>query len=185
MTGEEPVYVLPLAPLRLTGHGVQLREWTAADRAAMVALFDDPEIARWTPLRSPFDEAAADDYLAKARDSRPAGRRVQLAITLDGAVPLGEAVLFPNADAEREAELGYTVGPVHRGRGLAARAVRLLAEYALTELPVPRVILRIEPENAASNAVARAAGFALAPDEPLHREIRGRAVTLLTWARHP
>ncbi|MCK1813769.1 GNAT family N-acetyltransferase [Streptomyces carpaticus] len=185
MTGDESVYELPPAPLRPAGHGVRLREWTVQDSAAMVALFDDPDIARFTPLRSPFDLEAAHDYLAKAFDHRAEGRRVQLAITVDGRTPLGEVVLFPNPDAPREAELGYTVGPAHRGRGLAARAVRVLAEYALRELAVRRVILRIEPENAPSNAVARAAGFVVAPDPPLHREIRGRPVTLLTWERYP
>ncbi|MGR6919510.1 hypothetical protein ACU635_35200 [[Actinomadura] parvosata] len=41
-----------------------MREWTADDLPVMVELFGDPQVDRWTPLRSPFDLAAAHSYLA-------------------------------------------------------------------------------------------------------------------------
>ncbi len=44
-------------------------------------------------------------------------------------------------------------------------------------------MLRIEAGNAASEAVARSTGFALADDEPVVRTSKGRELVLRTW-RH-
>lgn len=52
--------------VRLRGHGVVLREWKDGDLGAMVKLFDDPEVAYWTPLVSPFGPQAARAYLERA-----------------------------------------------------------------------------------------------------------------------
>lgn len=57
-------------------------------------------------------------------------------------------------------ELGYVLGPAHRGQGLAARAVRVMAAYAFEELGVDRVILELEAENASSVGVATRAASA-------------------------
>lgn len=39
--------------IELTGEGLVLRDWTAADLASMPGLFDHPDIAYWTPIVSP------------------------------------------------------------------------------------------------------------------------------------
>jgi len=62
----------------------------------------------------------------------------------------------------KDAEIGepsYVVFPPYRGRGFASRAVRLVCAYAFAELGVGRMELYIEPDNLASRAVARNAGF--------------------------
>ena len=46
-----------------------------------------------------------------------------------------------------------------RGRGVATRAVRLVCEWAARELGLTTLELVIHADNAASHAVARAAGF--------------------------
>lgn len=179
-----PTLILPDA-LRLDGFGIQLREWSDDDVADLIALYDDPEIDRWTPVTSPFDVEAARAYLAAAHAKRAEGQAVQLAITTDGDRPLGEVLLFPSASDVRDVELAYGVGAAHRGRGLASNAVRLLAAYAERTTGARRIVLRIEAGNAASEAVARATGFALTDDEPVIRASKGREVVLLTWRRVP
>jgi RimJ/RimL family protein N-acetyltransferase len=164
--------------IELAGEGLVLRDWTEADLAAMPDLFDHPDIAYWTPIVSPFDQAAARARLARDRQLRASGTAVLLAITVDGGAPLGEVML---RRAPEGAELGYAVGPAHRGRGLAVRAVRVMAAYAFDHLGVDRVILKLEAENAASVAVATKAGFTLL-DVPLIRgEEKGRPYALQTW----
>ncbi|MFJ6015274.1 GNAT family N-acetyltransferase [Streptomyces sp. NPDC092952] len=168
--------------LRLSGDGIQLREWTESDLSALVELYDDPEMDRWTPVPSPFTSEAARAYLAKARRGPGEGRRnVQLAITTDGGQPCGEILLFRCELDARDVELAYGVGSRHRRQGLASRAVGLMASHASRELGARRVLLRIEPANLPSEAVARATGFRLTDDEPLTREAKGRRVELLTW----
>ncbi|MFE2427498.1 GNAT family N-acetyltransferase [Streptomyces sp. NPDC059373] len=170
------------AALRLTGEGLVLREWTDDDPPAMAVLFDDPAIAYWTPLASPFDEAAARAYLATARQARADGLRVQLAITTDGGPPLGEILLIRKAADDPAASLGYSVGAAHRGRRLAARALIVMTHYAHHTAGLPRVTLSIEGGNAASVAVAVAGGYHLT-DEPLLDVVnKGRSLALQTWA---
>jgi len=169
-------------PVRLEGYGVRLRAWADDDLADLVALYDDPEIARWTPVASPFDLDAARAYLAGAREGQAEGRKVQLAITTDGDFPRGEVLLFRSGADERDLELAYGVGPSHRGQGLARRAVRLAAEYAVREIRPRRVVLCIDAANAASEAVARSCAFELADEPPVRRVSRGREVALRTWA---
>ncbi|TCO30240.1 RimJ/RimL family protein N-acetyltransferase [Kribbella steppae] len=159
--------------VEVVGDGLVLREWEQADAPAMVELFDDPEVAYWTPLKSPFDLAVAQEYVENAI---AADGRIQLAITTDGTTPLGEVLLNL-----KNGTLGYAIGPAHRGQRLGARALTLLTAYAHETAGLARVILEIEPDNAASSAVARAAGYRLTDLPPTPVVDKGRELTLLTW----
>ncbi|KJY26486.1 GNAT family N-acetyltransferase [Streptomyces sp. A1547] len=165
--------------MELAGEGLVLRDWTEGDLAAMPALFDDPDVAYWTPIVSPFDEAAARARLDRDRRMRAEGAVILLAITVDGREPLGEVML---RRAPEGTELGYAVGPAHRGRGLAPRAVRVMAAYAFEQLGVDQVILELEAENAASVAVAVKAGFRLLDLPLIEGDEKGRPYALQTWA---
>ena len=57
------------------------------------------------------------------------------------------------------AHLSYWVLPRYRGRGLAARALRLVVAFAFAHLGVERAEVYVDVENVASRAVARKAGF--------------------------
>ncbi len=56
-------------------------------------------------------------------------------------------------------EIGYWTAPWARRQGVAARALRLLADWALSDLGMRRVDLYAEPTNLASQRVAESAGF--------------------------
>jgi RimJ/RimL family protein N-acetyltransferase len=171
---------LPAGDVVLRAGGIVLREWTAADVAAMVALFDEESIDVWTPLESPFDAAAAQRYLERAFRLRAQGCGIQLAITTDGCAPLGEVLLF-DGDAPGTAELAYAVGMAHRGQGLAARAVRMMMEFAADRCGVSGYLLTISPANLPSQAVARAAGFHQTDEPVTIRERKGRRLEMATW----
>ncbi|MEU7327937.1 GNAT family N-acetyltransferase [Streptomyces parvus] len=168
--------------IELTGEGLVLRDWMEADLAAMPDLFDHPDIAYWTPIVSPFDEAVARARLNRDRQMRAEGTTILLAITVDGRAPLGEVML---RRAPKGAEIGYVVGPAHRGQGLAARAVRAMAAYAFEQLGVGQVVLELEAENAASVAVATKAGFRLLDVPLIQGEEKGRPYALQTWGLLP
>ena len=171
--------------VRLTGEGLVLREWTEDDLPAMAALFDDPAVARFTPLVTPFDDQAAKAYLAKARRGRAEGKRLHLAITEDGEKPLGEVLMFHGKDGDTPGlELGYSVGSAYRGRKLAARALRVLTAYA-RELGFDDLELVIEAENPGSQGVARSAGYHLTDSPPQLLTEKGREITLYRWVHRP
>jgi RimJ/RimL family protein N-acetyltransferase len=157
-------------PITLTGEGITLREWRPDDLDDLVELLDEADVARWTPIASPFDVEAGIAYLKRAHEGRTTGQRIQLAITTDGERPLGEVLLFGHGTGFDEAELGYLVGAAHRGRGLASRALALLSGYARSELALGRLLLRIDPGNAASRAVARRCGFRPTAEPPIPQE---------------
>ena len=166
----------------LSGDGLVLREWTAADLDIMVALFDEESIDVWTPLEAPFGKDAAQRYLDRAQRGRDQGVCLQLAITRSGQEPLGEVLLFETAEPGT-AELAYAVGVAHRGQRLAARAVRLTMEFARETCGVSSFVLKISPANPASQSVAVANGF-LPTDVPLQvRQRKNRRLEMATW-RH-
>ncbi|MEV7971168.1 GNAT family N-acetyltransferase [Sphaerisporangium sp. NPDC088356] len=182
MTTENGTRRLFPSRLRLSGHGLVLREWADDDLPVMVELFDNPEVAYWTPLVSPFGLGAARDYLEKARRSRATGGRVHLAITTDGGRAKGEVLLSRSMWDDGTASLGYAVGPAYRGQRLAVRAVRVLTDFAHTAARLSQVFLEIERDNEASIRVARAAGFQLTDAPPSVVEDKGRSLNLYTWS---
>ncbi|MDL4822061.1 GNAT family N-acetyltransferase [Actinomadura opuntiae] len=161
----------------LRGNGLVLREWTDDDLDTLVALLDDPLVARRTPLASPFDRPAAHRYLEQAREAIGRGERVQLAITTDGFEAKGEIRLNLSLGT-----ISYVIGAKHRGQRLASRALQLMTGYAHTQAGLPRTLLEIEPDNEPSIAVARAAGYR--PTDAPVTVIQGerRTFTLFTWA---
>jgi RimJ/RimL family protein N-acetyltransferase len=168
-------------PLTLTGDGITLREWRSEDLDDLVTMLDEPDIARWTPMPSPFDVEAGIAYLKRAYQGRISGRRIQLAITADGGRPLGEVLLFGVDLGLKEAELGYLVGAGHRRRGLASGALSLLSAYARSSLNLSRLLLRIDPGNTASTAVARRCGYRLTGEPPILQEGPYGPTSLDTW----
>ncbi|MFF4127896.1 GNAT family N-acetyltransferase [Microbispora rosea] len=167
---------MSMSDVMLTGYDVLLRHWTEHDAPAMVELFDTPDIAYRTPLPSPFDLAAAQEYLRMIQRTQAGGRRLHFAITVDGRQPRGEVLLNLETSS-----LGYGLGAAYRGQGLAARAVRLITEHARRTLAMPRLYAQIEPDNHASIAVAQRVGFQLTNEAPDRVTDKGRTYELLTW----
>ncbi|MFF7248777.1 GNAT family N-acetyltransferase [Embleya sp. NPDC008237] len=182
MSTEPPSTYRLASAVELTGPGIRLREWTDADLPALVDLFDEVETARWTPLASPFDAEAAREFLAKSRLARAEHRSIQLAVTVDGGAPCGVVMMFLGLDDRHDqAELAYAIGAAHRGRGLAAKSVRLMTDYAYQVVGVHAVGLRIPPNNAASIGVARTTGFVRTDAPTIVRDHRGSPLTLEMW----
>lgn len=56
-----------------------------------------------------------------------------------------------------------------------------MTDYAHWRARIKRVVLEIEPDNLASIAVARSAGYHLADKAPSEVADKGRTYTLMTW----
>lgn len=149
---------VPLPDPALAAGVVVLRPWALADSAALAAAWADPDIVRWTGVPGRRDDLAAARWIAGEADRRLRGLALDLVIDASGEVA-GEIGLFGFDAALDTVEIGWWIGPAHRGRGLARTAARLLSEWALSELAVDTVAARCHPDNPASGAVARAAGF--------------------------
>jgi RimJ/RimL family protein N-acetyltransferase len=164
-----PPLALPDPPL--SDGIVALRCWIAADVPAIVEACQDPEIPRWTLVPSPYGEADARAYLKRVADGWDADARATFAVVdaADHSALRGAAGLHAIEWDLRVADVGYWVAAPARGRGVATRAVELLAGWAFGTLGLERLELRAHEDNAASHAVARRAGFAPAEAPLVHR----------------
>ncbi len=160
-----PVYPRSVPVL---GDGVvTLRAHRRADAAALVEQGNDPDTLRWTTVPRPYRRADALRFLAHVRQawSTPGGDRVwALEWTDDGGTPRfgGSVDLRPRPG--RVADIGFALHPDARGRGLMARAVRLVAAYGfetgLGDGPLERIHWAAVVGNFASRRVVWACGFA-------------------------
>lgn len=149
---------LPLPDPPLIDAELSLRPWDPADAVALAAAWADPEIAGWTGVPGVHDLAAARRWIDGDAARRQRGLSLDLVAVVDRAV-VGEVGLTSIDPAAGQAELGWWLGADHRGRGLATRAVRLFATWALEELCVDRLVAACHRDNPSSGAVARRAGF--------------------------
>lgn len=123
-------------------------------------LSHDRDVQLFTYAPSPREEGFERKLLERYEEGHEDGSRAGFAIVDEGTGEfLGFAALVRIDVAGREAEAGYIVVPEARGRGIAGRALGLLTDWALADLGLERVELRISQENVPSLKVAERAGF--------------------------
>jgi signal transduction histidine kinase/RimJ/RimL family protein N-acetyltransferase len=107
----------------------------------------------------PYTPADAHAFIDEMADGWAAGTAIAFAIEdrASGAL-VGMIGLHPG-DAPGRASVGYWLAPGARGRGLATRAVRLLASWAFADPALERLELMTLVGNDASGRVALRAGF--------------------------
>ncbi|HSE80109.1 MAG TPA: GNAT family protein [Gaiellaceae bacterium] len=138
--------------MRLEDGEILLRPFAVDDAPALaVAIDDDPELDHWTRIPFPYTEEHALEFISTTEEKAFA------------IVDRANAALLGGIGArihdEGVVELGYWVRASARGRGVATRAVRLLAGWAFDELAAGRLQLTTDPANHASQRVAEKAGF--------------------------
>jgi signal transduction histidine kinase/RimJ/RimL family protein N-acetyltransferase len=143
----------------LSDDEVVLRLPRPDDAPAIAAACVDPDIARWIPVPVPYTPEDAVAFLEAAADGWRTGLELAFAIEERATATLvGMISLQAGATASRAA-LGYWLAPPVRGRGLATRAVRLLAAWAFEDPGLERLELMTLVGNDASGRVALRAGF--------------------------
>lgn len=147
-------------PALAAGEGVWLRRWRVADGPALVAAWRDPEIARWTAVPEHVTLASARAWIEGERARRAAGAALDLVIALTPDGPAVGEVGISHVDWSRSAALvGYWVAGRHRGLGLAATALVGLGGFLAEGVGIHTLLARCHPENVASIATARKAGY--------------------------
>ena len=139
---------------------IRLEQLAPRHLEGLAELGRDPEVQRFTYVPVPWPEGFERTWLERYQQVHEDGTRAGFAIVDEASGEfLGMAALVHVDREGREAEAGYIVAPRARGRGIAARALRLLTEWALTELALARVELRIGTDNVPSIRVAERCGF--------------------------
>jgi RimJ/RimL family protein N-acetyltransferase len=178
-----PPLAVPDPPL--TDGVVALRAFRRGDVDPMVRACTDPAIVRYCGgIPQPYGPEQARAWLATHPHVRRAGTEIPLCIA-DAASGelLGATGLHKVEWDHHRAETGYWVATWARGRGVASRALSLVAAWALGELGFGRVHLYTETDNLASQAVARAAGFEQEGCLRSFLEIRGERRDVYVFSR--
>jgi RimJ/RimL family protein N-acetyltransferase len=137
--------------LRLGDSEIVLRPPVEEDIPAIVEACQDPEVARWTRVPSPYTEEDARAFLARTTEGGFAvvdGRTGEF-LGMIGVHDIGDSV----------GQIGYWTKREARGRGVATRALTLVSGWAFGTLQLARLQLITEPGNLASQRVAEKAGF--------------------------
>ncbi len=151
----------------IRGEGIGLRAPVPGDRVRWLELLHDPEQRRFgTPffVRLPETVDQLDARIAEAGTGFEAGEPTTLTI-VEGEDPRFVGNLAWRRDAPaplRICEIGYSVHPDARGRGVAARAIKVFTRWLTVDDDGPhqaRVQLDHSVENVVSCRVALAAGF--------------------------
>jgi RimJ/RimL family protein N-acetyltransferase len=126
------------------------------------AVDGDPDIIRFTRVPSSPGADFLDVWLGGYEDAWDEGTKAGFAIrAVDDGALLGFAGIVALDLAGHEGEIGYALRRESRGRGAATRSVWLLTRWALEDLGLQRVELRIDVENTASERVAGRCGYRL------------------------
>src|ERR1044072_7359264 len=144
----------------LADDAVGLRPWCDADVDPAHAATQDPLIPRYTRVPRGQTKVGLRAFIAEREVQRRAGDVLSFVIadaTSDAF--LGTVALLRFDWDENRTEVGYWLAPGARGRGVATRAVALLARWALLDLGMARLSLTTDVGNVASQAVAEGAGF--------------------------
>lgn len=156
----------PLAP------ALVLRPWREEDVAALVDVFRDPVLRRWTSSAVENEDDARRWVRGQAR-GWAAGDRFGFAVLevrsdarsdLPHRQLAGHAVLKEVARGKPSAEVGYWTAAHARGRGVAPRALEALSGWAFGSLgadALRRLELLHQVDNPASCRVAHKSGYDL------------------------
>jgi len=137
-----------------------LRPWGEEDAPILARAWADPAIRRWCAVPEDTSQEAARRWIAGSGQSRADGLALDLAIVHCGCVA-GEVGLGPIQWAHRRAAVGFWLDAAHRRNNLAAKALALLADWALSHLPLDTLVGEASSENPASGWTLKAAGFTL------------------------
>jgi RimJ/RimL family protein N-acetyltransferase len=165
---------------------VRLRLMVESDIDAIVDACQDPEIPRWTEVPDGYEEADGREWLEAQKRRRESGAELHLVVVdgEDGRL-VGSIGIVGIDSGDRRGSIGYWVAKGARRRGVATRAVRLLAGWAFEDLGLGRVEIKAEAANVASHRVAERAGFTREGLLRSHALIKGRRRDMVVFSLLP
>ena len=156
-----------------------LRRFRREDAASIVAACADREIPRFTFMKEGLNLSEAEQWVERSNAGWDAGHvRFAIAGVTNGL--LGQ-IGFAANDHYRSAEAYYWLSAAARGRGIATRALSLVADWAF-EGGIERLFLLVHPENEPSHRVAQRCGFSREGVLRAFERFKGERADLVSWS---
>jgi [ribosomal protein S5]-alanine N-acetyltransferase len=153
---------------------VLLREFRDQDVHLAAELAEDPYVPQIGSL--PADPGAQDAlaWVRRQRGRLADGTGFSFAVAdVETDEAIGTVGLWVRELLLGRASVGYSVAPVHRGRGVASNALKALTEFAWSIPVLYRIEMHIEPWSIGSIRAAESAGYRRERLLPGHMEIGG------------
>lgn len=149
-----------MEPVTLATERLVLRAPSDADVDAITDACQDPGIARWTTVPSPYARADAEDFVHLTRGWWADGSETTWAMLRDGEL-VGMIGLHRIRQQENggDAEIGFWVAASARGHGHVAEAATAVLDWGFRELGLARIEWRAIAGNVPSGRTARTLGF--------------------------
>ena len=146
--------------MSLEGELTRLRALEAEDVDLFYVWENDPAVWGVSGTLAPFSRHTLRRFLDEQRFDLYAARQLRLVVeTLDGRA-VGLVDLFEFEPVDLRAGIGILIhGAGDRGRGFASDALDVLCRYARQVLGLHQLWCSVAPDNAASLALFRRAGF--------------------------
>jgi RimJ/RimL family protein N-acetyltransferase len=135
-----------------------LRPWRRDDAPAVLAACQDPEIARWVTIPQPFGPDDAQAIIDRSDELWRDGSGAPFAIVEAATGRFLGAVTRFGPDGH-QATLGLWLAAGARGRGVGARALRLVADWTFATTAVIRIDSFVMVGNEPSERMVLRAGF--------------------------
>ena len=152
-----------IARAMVEGDRVLLRMPLEEDREAWAGLVAQSRsfVAPWIDLGDPEEGPGGYSAFGVMLGAVGDTRNLKMLVCLrESGEPIG--VLNINEIVRgkfQSAYLGYWIGPAHAGQGLMSEALQLALSHAFETLRLHRLEANLQPDNEASRALVRRAGF--------------------------
>ncbi len=138
--------------------GLKLRWLTADDTAALLEIFSDPEVVRYTSLPVHETEADIQRLLGDIGRGFQDGSLFQWGIEHGGRI-VGTCTLAEINREHKRASLGFILGRAFWGKRIVTQALPHLVAFAFLELRLHRLEADVDPRNTASIRALEKLGF--------------------------
>ena len=139
---------------------ISLWPFEASDLDEMQAVMGNPDVMRFS-ISGPKKKTETEDFIKQCRAQYDEfGFGLLAVVYKEENRVIGYCGLFrQEIDGLIELEIGYRLHPSYWGRGIATEAAGMIRDWAFANLGREKLISIIEPENAASIAVAKKLGM--------------------------
>lgn len=148
---------------RIESGGLLLRQIVPDDLDGMLAIYTNANLFRYTPGSAKKTREAVAHMIGHFERDFTKRKTIFLGICLrsEPGTIVGIGEMFDYDPKVNAITIGYRLNEAYWSRGIAANAVKLMADYLFRELGLNRVQAFVMPENARSHPVLLKNGFTL------------------------
>lgn len=150
----------PFTLPHMKGRTIELRGMCNSDAAALLDIYGDPVVLRYTEEKPFANLQTVFLMLESVRDLLAAGESLEWAIVLKGSdVPIGTCGLHSFDELSGMAEVGCLLRQSAWGCGYMREAVDLLTNYARDVLGLGKLVADVHPDNRRAQRLLEKLGF--------------------------